>query len=115
MLNRFYTFQMAKQYYKLCKSVKVPRFLQEQLFRASSSIALNLAEGSGKRTVEDQRRFYSIAYGSYRECQAILEIEDIKDEELERIGEQLGAMLYTLSRKEIKYKSPRNKTEPTEN
>jgi len=47
MLQKFTAFQMAAQLYKKCKSLKLPRFLQEQLLRASSSVALNLAEGSG--------------------------------------------------------------------
>ena len=99
MLAKFRAFQLAKTYYQLCKSLRLPRFLQDQLIRASSSIPLNLAEGSGKRTANDQRRFYSIAFGSLRECQAIIEIESIRNDELELLGDELGAILYTLSRK----------------
>jgi len=101
MLEKFEAFQIAKRHYKLCKSLKLPKTLYDQLFRASSSIALNLAEGSGKRTPEDQRRFYSIAFGSLRECQAILELEDISDPELRKLSNQLGAILYSLSRKRL--------------
>ena len=99
MLEKFTAYQLAKRHYKLCKSLKLPRFLQEQLLRASSSIALNLAEGSGKRTATDQRRFYSIAFGSLRECQAILEIEEVPDAELISLTSQLGAILYVLTAK----------------
>ncbi|MBX7138601.1 MAG: four helix bundle protein, partial [Oligoflexia bacterium] len=42
--------------------------------RASSSIVLNLAEGAGRATRADQNRFFSIAFGSLRECQAILDL-----------------------------------------
>lgn len=101
MLENFTAFQIAKKYYWKCKTLKLPRFLQEQLLRASSSIGLNLAEGSGKRTPADQRRFYAIAFGSLRECQAILELEQINDTELKDLGNQLGAILFTLSRKPI--------------
>jgi four helix bundle protein len=49
--------------------------LKNQLLRAASSVALNLSEGSGRRTRLDQRRFFDIPMGSIRECQAIVEIE----------------------------------------
>ena len=98
MLDKFVAFQMAKNLYLKCKPLKIPRFLKDQLLKASSSIALNLAEGSGKRTREDQSRFYSIALGSLRECQAILEIEQIEDQDLKILTNELGAILFTLSR-----------------
>jgi four helix bundle protein len=52
-----------------------PRYpaLAEQLRRASLSIPLNIAEGSGKNTGPDQRRFYSMARGSAMECAAIID------------------------------------------
>jgi len=99
MLETFRAFQISKSYYWKCKSAKVPTFLRDQLLRASSSICLNLAEGSAKRTSPDQRRFYGIAYGSFKECQAILAIEQINDPELSDLSNQLGAILYTLSHK----------------
>lgn len=67
--------------------------------KASSSVALNLAEGSGKRTIPEQKRFYSIALGSIRECAAIIELEEVKDPSLKALLDELGAMVYTLSRK----------------
>jgi four helix bundle protein len=73
-------------------------FLYDQLLRASSSVVLNLAEGSAKRTPPDQRRFYNIAFASLRECEAILDLEKIeKSSLLEKIN-QLSAILFTLSR-----------------
>ncbi len=47
--------------------------LADQLRRASISISLNIAEGSGKGTGPDQRRFYSIARGSAMECAAVVD------------------------------------------
>jgi four helix bundle protein len=73
---------------------------EQRRLRASSSIALNLAEGSGKRTIEDQKRFYSISLGSLRECDAILQLEKIEDPVLSSLGDQLGAILFTLSQKD---------------
>ena len=37
-------------------------------------MALNLAEGSGKSSTKDRLRFYEIALGSVRECEAVMEI-----------------------------------------
>lgn len=101
MLEKFEAFQVAKEFYKLCKQLKIPRFLFDQLLRASSSVALNLAEGSGKRTPQDQRRFYAIAFGSLRECQAILELEEIVDPKIKELSNRLGAMLFKMSRKTV--------------
>jgi four helix bundle protein len=52
-----------------------PRYtaIADQMRRASLSIPLNIAEGSGKSTGPDQRRFYTIARGSSMECAAILD------------------------------------------
>ncbi|MBL7556809.1 MAG: four helix bundle protein [Bdellovibrionaceae bacterium] len=99
MLEKFEAYQLAKEYYWRCQNLKMPRFLRDQLLRASSSIPLNLAEGSGKSSPADQRRFYSIAFGSLRECQAILEIEKIEDENLHTLTNRLGAIPFTLSKK----------------
>ena len=98
MLEKFTAYQMAKKYYSICKTQELPKFLYDQLQRASSSIVLNLAEGSAKRTMRDRRRFYNIAYGSLRECQAIIDLEKNDLIELTTLGNQLGAILYTLCR-----------------
>ena len=39
--------------------MKIPTHLKDQLVRASSSIALNLAEASGERTSKEKERFYT--------------------------------------------------------
>jgi four helix bundle protein len=97
MLEKFEVFQIAKKFHWACKDLKIQRFLTDQLGRASASIALNIAEGSGKRTAQDQARYYSIALGSLRECQAILELERVDDPDLRAVADRLGAMLYKLS------------------
>jgi four helix bundle protein len=54
---------------------KVPKGhgdIVDQLRRASLSVPLNIAEGSGKFT-RDAVRYYSIARGSALECAAILD------------------------------------------
>jgi four helix bundle protein len=55
---------------KLPKSIAV----QDQLDRASTSIALNLAEGNGKFTSPDRCRFFDNARGSALECAAALDV-----------------------------------------
>ena len=58
--------------YGLSKRLKGPdRHARDQLLRASLSIPLNIAEGNGKGTESDRRRFFEIARGSTLECAAI--------------------------------------------
>ena len=101
MLENFKAYQYAKQFYWECKALKVHRILHDQLVRASSSVALNLSEASGRRTPADQRRHYSVAFGSLQECRTILELERIESPKLSSLADELAAMLYTLSRKKI--------------
>jgi hypothetical protein len=42
--------------------------------RASQSIPLNIAEGNGKTTDADRRRYFEIARGSALECAAIQDV-----------------------------------------
>ena len=48
--------------------------LRDQIERASISIILNIAEGAGRRTTPDRRRYFVIAQGSVYECAAVLDI-----------------------------------------
>jgi len=48
--------------------------VKDQLDRASTSIALNIAEGNGKYAPKDRCRFFDIAHGSALECAAGLDI-----------------------------------------
>jgi len=48
--------------------------LRDQWIRACSSIPLNTAEGNGKTTEADRRRFFEIARGSALECAAIQDV-----------------------------------------
>ena len=46
--------------------------LGDQLKRASLSVPLNIAEGSGKSSPQERRRFFEIARSSALECSAII-------------------------------------------
>ncbi len=109
MLKNFKAYQFAKEFHWACKSLRLSSYSQDQLFRASASIVLNLAEGSGRRTGAEQRRFYGMALGSLRECQAVLELERVVDQSLVDLADQLGAILFTLSR------SPETETDRNRN
>jgi four helix bundle protein len=96
MLKNFKTYQLALQFHRSCLELKVPSYLRDQLLRASSSVVLNIAEGSAKPTPRDQRRFYAIALGSLRESQAALDILGLISGPITEIADQLGACLYRL-------------------
>ena len=59
---------------------EVPKSLavHNQLYRASTSIPLNIAEGNGKYTPADRCRFFDIARGSALECAACLDVLVVK-------------------------------------
>lgn len=48
--------------------------LADQLFRASSSILFNIAEGAGEQSSAEKSRFYRMARRSSTECASILEL-----------------------------------------
>jgi four helix bundle protein len=77
--------------------------LTGQLRRASVSIAANIAEGSGRRSTPDLLHFLSIAKGSLREVDTLLEIVGRLDfglpvEPLRTQGESIARQLSALSR-----------------
>ena len=95
MLN-FRTYHLSVEFYRQCKTLCLARHLKEQLNRASSSISLNLAEGFGKSSWLDQRRFFQIAMGSARECQAILTLSDMANSPQWKTLDQLAGNIYKL-------------------
>ena len=81
-------------------------FLQDQLKRAVVSISLNIAEGTGRFTVPDRRRFYTISRGSAFEVVATVQIIAnqyvIKSEDYENIRnltQEISKMLFGLINK----------------
>lgn len=51
-------------------------FLADQLRRAAASVTLNFAEGCGKRSLRDRRRFFDSAKGSVYEVAAVLDVAE---------------------------------------
>lgn len=75
-------------------------FLADQLRRAAASVALNFAEGSGKRSRADRQRYFLTAKGSAYEVAAGLDVAhafSAISPELHTCGldlcDHLGAML----------------------
>ncbi len=95
-LQNFRSYQLAVQFHRECKTLKLPSYLKDQLLRSSSSVALNVAEGSAKLTRADQRRFYAIALGGLRESQAALDLLGSAPAKITQLADQLGAHLYRL-------------------
>ena len=95
MLKNFRSYQLSIQFYGQCEQAKLPGFLRSQMLRAASSISLNLAEGSSRPIGADRTRFYRIALGSLRECQAVLDLNP-RLSGLRVMADQLGGALYRL-------------------
>jgi four helix bundle protein len=59
----------SKVHLELTSRLQTAAKARDQLDRASESILLNIAEGSGKPAgFRDRRKFYNIALGSAKEC-----------------------------------------------
>lgn len=74
------------------KKVSLKISVLDQFDRASTSIALNIAEGNGKYSGKDRCRYFDIARGSSFECSSCLDIMFVKkiiDEELLKEGKTI--------------------------
>jgi four helix bundle protein len=106
-------YQKSKDYNKkvnhFLKSLTIDKSTRDQLRRASFSIMLNIAEGSGRFTNADKRNYYIIARGSAFECVAIYDylkdIEIISEnqfksfyDELDELSRMLFSMVKNLSK-----------------
>jgi four helix bundle protein len=60
--------------YRFCERLKGHRNAKDQLLRASQAIPLNIAEGNGKATDGDRRRYFEIARSSALECGAVQDV-----------------------------------------
>ncbi len=101
--------EFNKKVHTYLNSTKLDRTTNDQLRRASFSIMLNIAEGSGRYSKADKRNFYVISRGSTFECVAIFDyLKDIKalDEnlfksfytDLDELSRMLFSMIQGLSK-----------------
>lgn len=97
MIQNFRSYALAVQLYRDCREIRLAAHLKDQLLRAASSVVLNLSEGSAKPSVADRKRFYSIAFGSLREVQALIELDDNLIN-LRKPADVLAAHVYKLTR-----------------
>ncbi len=100
-------YKKSKQFHMECKkiiqSIPYDKMVVDQLNRASLSIILNIAEGSGKFSNPDRKKFFIIARASIFECVAILDIlhdENKIDDTIFKsqlvIGDQISRILFTM-------------------
>ncbi len=86
---------------KLLVAKKVNGFLRDQLYRASISMVINIAEGTGKLSKNDRKNFYVISRGSVFECASLLEMlcdeNAINTEELDLLKNSLEEVSRLLS------------------
>jgi four helix bundle protein len=89
--------------YRLCNGLKGHRNAKDQLLRASQSIPLNIAEGNGKETGGDRRRYFEIARGSAMECAAVQDVLEVcgalsprDNADAKRLLDRIVAMLTKL-------------------
>jgi four helix bundle protein len=95
-MNNFRTYQLALELAKDCVGIRLKGPHKNQFERALLSIALNLSEGSAKRSKKERRQFYERSLGSIRECQTIVEILQI--EGLSQKLDRLAGSCYVLVR-----------------
>lgn len=74
--ERLDVFRVALEFAALVPALTVAtrHSLRDQLERAASSIALNLAEGCGRHSRRDRLHFFAIAQGSAMECAAAIDV-----------------------------------------
>jgi four helix bundle protein len=95
----------------LLNNVQPGRIITDQLPRASLSVVLNIAEGSGKFSKPDRRNFFIIARGSVFECVPILDVLQDKKQIRKEVFEcylssydELSRILYAMIRICLKFK-----------
>ena len=96
MLKKFRCYQSSVEFFHQTQALPLSSHLKDQMHRAASSVCLNLAEGAGKTSLNDRRRYYTTALASLRECQAVLDLARVRDERLHQSADRLGGMLYKL-------------------
>ncbi len=105
--EKLIVYKKAKEFNKevlnYLDSTDIDKVTYDQLRRASFSIMLNIAEGTGRFTKRDRRNFYVISRGSVFECVAIFDyLQDVGKIEKESFDlfyntlDELSRMLFSL-------------------
>ena len=88
------------------KTLRGHRNAKDQLLRASQAIPLNIAEGHGKGTPGDRRRYFEIARGSALECGAAQDVLQVcgamsaeENEQAKALLDRIVAMLTRLGQR----------------
>lgn len=113
MENTTFSFEKLDVYHKARKLIKDIYLLQnefpkeeryalgDQVRRAATSIAANLAEGSGRQSIREKVHFVEIAFGSmtevFCELQTACDLGYIKEEQLDALRPQFTDMAKMLS------------------
>jgi len=89
--------------FRHCELLQAQRNANDQPLRASQAIPLNIAEGNGKATEADRKRFFEIARGSALECTAIQDVLEVcgalsaaENAEAKKLLDRIVAMLTRL-------------------
>ena len=114
MIKTYNDLEIYQEGYKLLLEVyKITRgypkeeiyVMTTQIRRAALSVVLNIAEGYGRQTADEFKRFLKISYGSINEVEVLLSIGEeigyISKEEYMKISERyhiLGKKTYSLIR-----------------
>ncbi len=87
------------------RDAQIHKATADQLFRASLSIPLNIAEGSGRFSKPDRRNFFVIARSSIFETVSIIDIlndaNSLTDSQFQNFlskAEELSKMLFAMIR-----------------
>lgn len=97
-------FDLNRKIYTLIKSNQsIAGYIKNQLGRASLSVMLNIAEGSGKFSRKDRRNFFITARGSAFECASIIEflhaereLEVVEKNNLYNGFEEISKILFVM-------------------
>ena len=92
--------------YGFCERLSGHGNAKDQLIRAARAIPLNIAEGNGKGTEGDRRRYFEIARGSALECGAAQDVLQVcgalipeENERTKRILDRIVSMLTKLGQR----------------
>ena len=107
--QKLMVYKKAKLFHSSCKKLilenRFDRYVNDQLGRASFSVPLNIAEGSGKFSKKDKKNYFTTARASVFECVAVIDIlsdeDEIKNEDLKLLmdsTDELSRILFAMIR-----------------